>query len=158
MTSFGPPDTFGKVTFCDDIRQEIDGKITLVGCYGADIVVNSTFPVVIPKLGIFVQFWDLLESPREPMRLEILFPGDPDEKPSVVVELPVVETPLVENPEVPNDEDSRRGIGMNMVMSPVAMQSIGRIRVQIKKGDDIYRIGRIKVVNGINTQKSENNP
>ena len=40
--------------FCDDIRQEIGGKITLVGIYADDLILES-FPLVVSKLGISVK-------------------------------------------------------------------------------------------------------
>lgn len=35
--------------FCDDIREEVSGKMTLVGVYGPNLLVQS-FPAKIPKL------------------------------------------------------------------------------------------------------------
>lgn len=35
--------------FCDDARHEVNGKVTLVGCYGPDMLIGS-FPAVLPKL------------------------------------------------------------------------------------------------------------
>jgi hypothetical protein len=40
------------VIVCDDIRQEISGKVTLVGCYSGSLVLNG-FPLVVP-LGVFI--------------------------------------------------------------------------------------------------------
>lgn len=37
------------VIFCDDIRQEVGNKLSLMGIYGANLVVPS-FPTVLPKL------------------------------------------------------------------------------------------------------------
>lgn len=37
--------------FCDDIRQEINGKFTLVGCYNSQLLV-SDFPFTLPRLAI----------------------------------------------------------------------------------------------------------
>lgn len=35
--------------FCDDIRQEVGNKVTLVGCYGNELQTNS-LPTVLPKI------------------------------------------------------------------------------------------------------------
>lgn len=37
--------------FCDDIREEVLGKRSLIGCYGSNMIV-SEFPVTLPKLCI----------------------------------------------------------------------------------------------------------
>ena len=35
--------------FCDDFRQEIGNKFSLMGCYGTDLYVPQ-FPITLPKL------------------------------------------------------------------------------------------------------------
>jgi hypothetical protein len=40
-------------TYCDDIRYELGGKYSLIGCYKQDLIV-SKMPIVIPKLCISV--------------------------------------------------------------------------------------------------------
>lgn len=42
---------------CDDVRQEITGKTTIIGIYGADIIVPQT-PMVLPQLCIITK-WDI---------------------------------------------------------------------------------------------------
>lgn len=42
------------VIYCDDIREEFDGKRTFVGVYNAELIVNKT-PSFIPKLVIHVE-------------------------------------------------------------------------------------------------------
>lgn len=44
--SFEP---FMWVTFCDDVRQEVGNKYSMMGIYGSNLIVPS-FPTVLPKL------------------------------------------------------------------------------------------------------------
>lgn len=37
------------VTFCDDIRQEVGNKTSLIGCYQGELIVESA-PTALPKL------------------------------------------------------------------------------------------------------------
>jgi hypothetical protein len=46
--------------FCDDVRQEIGNKFSLMGCYGTDLYVPA-FPFTLPKLCAFVH----VRTPRE---------------------------------------------------------------------------------------------
>ena len=46
--------------FCDDVRQEIGNKFSLMGCYGSDLYVPA-FPITLPKLCVFV----IARTPRE---------------------------------------------------------------------------------------------
>jgi len=43
-----PP--FGITIFCDDIRNEIGGKISMIGCYTGDMLISAVPPVAIPIL------------------------------------------------------------------------------------------------------------
>ena len=49
---------------CDDVRQEEGGKVTLVGCYGRWILVDSTarFPVLLPKLCFFFRVANVADA------------------------------------------------------------------------------------------------
>lgn len=40
--------------FCDDIRQELTGKLTIVGCYSGEMFVPS-FPFKVPKICVHFQ-------------------------------------------------------------------------------------------------------
>ncbi|WP_189994763.1 DUF6941 family protein [Thalassobaculum fulvum] len=45
---------FLDVLFCDDVRQEIGDKTTLVGIYKQELIVDS-FPATLPRLAIVVR-------------------------------------------------------------------------------------------------------
>ena len=45
---------YGLTIFCDDIRQEVNGKLTLVGCYGSDLHILGTYPAVLPTLAAHI--------------------------------------------------------------------------------------------------------
>lgn len=152
---YGPSETFGRVTFCDDIRNEVDGKTTLVGCYGADMVFPTPFPVLLPKLGLAVQFAEKADSKSGPLKLEIFFPGDPENTPSISADLPPIEIVPTSDELAQRDDDSRKMILFNLVMSPANILSEGQIRVRIVRGDDIFRIGRIRVSTSGSNLKSE---
>jgi hypothetical protein len=39
----------GYSIFCDDIRNEVGGKLSFIGCYNAVMFVPSQFPCLLPK-------------------------------------------------------------------------------------------------------------
>lgn len=45
---------YGTTVFCDDIRREINGKLTLVGCYGSELNFSSSAPGVLPTFAALV--------------------------------------------------------------------------------------------------------
>jgi len=57
--------------FCDDVRQEIGNKFSLMGCYGTDLYVPS-FPITLPKLCAFVHVRTPREQPFERLTLRLV--------------------------------------------------------------------------------------
>tara|TARA_R110002110_G_scaffold137735_1_gene323069 strand:+ start:4655 stop:5131 length:477 start_codon:yes stop_codon:yes gene_type:complete len=47
-------EAYGITVFCDDIRHEINGKMTLVGCYSAELNFSGPPPGFLPNFSAFV--------------------------------------------------------------------------------------------------------
>ncbi len=61
--------------FCDDVRQEIGNKFSLMGCYGTDLYVPA-FPITLPKLCVFVHVRTPRERPFERLTLRLVRGGE----------------------------------------------------------------------------------
>lgn len=48
--------------YCDDIRTETSGKITIVGAYGSELMVEE-FPALLPQLAIYLTIWTPTANP-----------------------------------------------------------------------------------------------
>ena len=57
--------------FCDDFRQEIGNKFSLMGCYGTDLYVPQ-FPITLPKLCVFVYVRTPKENPFGNLTLKVM--------------------------------------------------------------------------------------
>ena len=57
--------------FCDDIRQEVSGKHTLVGVYSGGLFVQN-FPAMIASLSIFVRFMTAAKSTPESLSVRVV--------------------------------------------------------------------------------------
>jgi hypothetical protein len=57
--------------FCDDVRQEIGGKFSLIGCYSGAIQVHP-MPSVLPKLCVLVKVYTPIERPFEKLVIRLL--------------------------------------------------------------------------------------
>lgn len=85
------PDCFGYSLFCDDIRQEIGGKISLIGIYSGKMFISTPLPTNLPKFGMILS---LCRTPQHitahpgNVTLTVRFPSDPEDKPSIVAEIP----------------------------------------------------------------------
>lgn len=43
---------FGMAFFCEDIREELGGKVSYMGIFGQDMVIQGAKPALMPKLSI----------------------------------------------------------------------------------------------------------
>lgn len=76
--------------FCDDIRDEIDGKVTLVGCYMGSLGV-SKFPAIIPKLCAYVRL--LAPKDREFTQVRLIVRRDDEVIIDGLLEAPIEDVP-----------------------------------------------------------------
>lgn len=51
-------------TFCDDIRHEINGKVSLIGCYSGLMFV-PVFPATLPRLCVYIYLSTPNDQPFE---------------------------------------------------------------------------------------------
>ena len=57
--------------FCDDIRQEIGGKLSYIGVYGGQMFVPS-FPITLPKLCLAMSMITPVDTPFRKLAMRIL--------------------------------------------------------------------------------------
>ena len=117
----------GYTIFCDDIREEIGGKISLIGVYQYKKISSATFPVVIPKLCILVNYQPVRANYQGDMIINIFLPGDDEGRPTV--------TQVVEKPNLDMIEERVNFIPHIMAsfaFSPLVIETSGCIRVFIE--------------------------
>jgi hypothetical protein len=134
---------YGVTTFCDDIRDEVCVKKTLVGVYGAELLLYSDFPAILPKFGIFVQLR------FEPVTvtsatLHIYFPGK--EAPLITQQLPI---PPVENTNTVEYTDKEvtptMSANYSLILSPVELENEGLIKVRAEINGQIIKAGTLSI-------------
>lgn len=104
-----------KTILCDDVRQEVGGKMSLMGIYSKDIVVNKV-PTILPFINLVVMFEDLKE---------------PFEKLFVTIVLPKSDPIKVSYPSPP---DLKKGQDVNLVLglSPFQLNHTGKAKFEIR--------------------------
>lgn len=147
MSDISWPTPFGYTIFCDDIRYEIDGKQSFIGIYASEMIFSIPFPATLPKLGLSVKYYEKFGESTEPVHLEIYLPGDSDDNPTVRSEFDYKQMRSMPQTKAEDGIDSRIGAVMNAVLSPVHFTQEGYIKVRARRGDDIIRLGSLKVVN-----------
>lgn len=66
-----PETRYVTVQFCDDIRQEVGNKYSLVGCYGPSMLLSAV-PVVLSKLCAFVRIYTPVNRPFAKLSIRVL--------------------------------------------------------------------------------------
>lgn len=138
---------YGYCTFCEDIRQEMNGKQTYVGVVvGTDLNIQGVLPAGIGKFSIFATFRQRLTDGLGPVVFEVHMPGDEDDKPSARMEFSI--TDIIANlPAVaPDIDDPFLGIGLGFEFNPLLIKQEGRIQVSAFKAGKRYKLGSLRVI------------
>jgi hypothetical protein len=136
-------DRRGYTIFCDDIRREVGGKMTLVGIYRSEMVIHADLPIVLPKLGLAILVQSPIDRPLDRLKLLIYMPGD-TESPSVTAEL-VAPQAFLRFRETAEDKDAWITLNTELVLSPVEVKQEGYIRARVETEGEIIRIGSLRV-------------
>ena len=119
-------DRFVSVQFCDDIRQEIGNKFSLIGCYGPLIQVHP-LPALMPKLCASIKVYTPIERPFGKCVVRILR-GD-----ATVAELPFANESASPHPVV---EGARWQVAIAMIlMAPFPVETACTLRVEVETDD-----------------------
>jgi hypothetical protein len=135
------PDFFGYSIFCDDIRQEIDGKVTYVGVYSGAMAIRAKLPIVLPKFCIGIVFAQRRPLFTPDIGIRIFVPGDSDEKASIEAQF----SGPFELPEEKTAEATMVRMTANVVFSPFPINNAGAIKVRILRNDLLHRLGTLSV-------------
>jgi len=64
-------DRYLTVTFCDDIRHEVGNKMSLIGCYQGELMVE-TAPTALPKLCALIAATTLKVKPFKTLTIRVI--------------------------------------------------------------------------------------
>jgi hypothetical protein len=148
MKSIDWPTPFGYTLFCDDIRQEIGGKVTLVGLYSSDLIVFSDLPVTLPKIALSVSYFEVRGESEESLELRVYLPGDSDDTPTLRSTIADELLDKLRKLDIPADvlaENPRVGLNLHIGFSPITLTQEGWIRVRMIRGQDEIRIGSLRI-------------
>jgi hypothetical protein len=121
---------FISTQFCDDIRQEVGNKWSLIGCYGPTIQVDP-MPSVLPKLCAMVKVCTMADRPFEKLAVRLVR----DDKP--VAEITFSPEGLSSSPiGAPPDAELRISLAM-FVLSPFPVDAPFRLAVEAETEEGI---------------------
>ena len=141
---------YGYSVFCDDIRNEVGGKLSFIGCYNGVIFVPPRFPLVFPKLCVHFHIVSPASMPYSSILARCYIPGRV---------APFVEEPL----EAPSLEEQRDlaeqlepGVPAprlivasgSFIFAPIEIREPGVIRMRaiIDGAEEEIKLGSLRVV------------
>jgi hypothetical protein len=142
---------FGYSLFCDDVRQEVGGKLSYIGVYFGVMFVQS-FPVTFPKFVVSVTF---CEPPEMTVKrtwavpIRVFIPGYDD--PVATAEIPPASEQNIDaalKSDLPPDPDVPKMMmgQVAFAMTPLVLGEPGRIKVRAFYSDDlIIRMGSLRI-------------
>ncbi|WP_141701258.1 hypothetical protein [Methyloceanibacter methanicus] len=138
---------YGNTLFCDDIRQEVGGKFSLMGVFADHLVINSSpptgdDPVVLSKIAVSSIIVVPHEYPSYSLgRLRVSLYGGEKSEPEVLFERELPKRDF----ETPPRGDISKFVA-NIVMSPVVFSSSNSsIKVRAYLDDIEIRLGVLRV-------------
>lgn len=133
------PSRYGVVQFCDDIRQEIGNKFSLMGCY-ADSLITNSLPIVFPKLCAQVKLFTPAAKPFERLTVRAILENE------LLGELSVGE--LRAGPFVSADGLRARYITamLNFVFATLAVEKPSRLRIEAETEEGVFPVGSLLII------------
>lgn len=127
-----------ETVFCDDIREETSGKLSLIGVYTGQLLVRN-FPSTLPKLCILIRVVTQASEPVQSLTLRIL----KDEE--TFAELPVRQNQLAGTSQASEDEEDDGKLQVTqclLVFSPFAVEKPCTLRIRaITESEELAGLG-----------------
>jgi hypothetical protein len=146
MRTLDSPDAFGWTIFCDDIRQELGGKLSLIGSYSETMYVHGDFPFLLSKFAMLVTSMQQ-HSALVPIKgFGVFLPGDEGE-PSIFSTEGI--EPMRKAMEEARDnpkKDAMFAARATIILSPFIIDRPGWLRVRTVRDDDtVIKCGSIHI-------------
>jgi hypothetical protein len=143
MSVFSPATPYGYTIFCDDIRQEANGKWIYIGVYSAEMIIFGVPPMLLPT---FVAATTYRERPGEsdvPVKIKMFVPGS--DCAAVELDVPVAVMRSAQFSTETEGEDRIFSAIVPIRLSPLLLRQGGLIKIRAYRGDDEIRLGALLV-------------
>jgi hypothetical protein len=144
VTIFVPRSPFGYTIFCDDVRQENNGKFLYIGVYTTEMIIYGQPPGLLPTFAAIVHYAERADEQGDDIiSLKMFVPG----MDQPISELPVDPAAMKSVPLPPPLEVEDRIIRASIPLkfSPFVIPQEGLIKVRAYRGEDEIRLGTLQV-------------
>jgi hypothetical protein len=139
------PDAWGFSLFCDDLRNEIGGKISIMGVYGPDMVFQEQFPLVLTKFAILIKYYERPGAFKDDIIFQIYMPGDVKGSPAITNVFKRDPTISSLSPTYDLDEDQAKVFNLTLpfMFSTLPVPKEGFIKVRAVCGGITTNLGSL---------------
>ena len=120
--------------FCDDIRQEIGNKYSLMGCYGDEMVIDK-LPAVLPKLCAQIK----VLTPADRPFIRLLVRATINGETAAEIEMPVPRIDEKVSEKARTSETGRLSMVAIMAISPLPITEPCKVRIEAETEDGIIK-------------------
>lgn len=138
------PEILATAIFCDDVREEMGNKHSLMGIYGDNISVPA-FPGAMTKFAIYVRIHLPIDFEPYEMKLFLSYPNG-DRTLMNTIEKSMVRKSLKDAKASGN---IIAGIYSIQIAAPFPVSEQGRIYVELEVESDILKLGSINFIQSI---------
>jgi hypothetical protein len=134
--------------FCDDIRQEVGNKTSLMGCYSGELLVEQ-LPAALPKLCAQVKIFTPHDKPFERLVVRAFLDAD------LIGEL---EVPVEQASRVMRLTDpmaARFVVGAIMTFAPFIVEREGAVRIEAETEEGALKGGRLRLLLAENYRRAQ---
>lgn len=131
-------DRYVAVYFCDDVRQEVGNKFSLMGCYSGDLLVEK-LPAALPKLCAEVRVVTSIERPLEKAVIRAYINDE------VLAELELPVQDAKQSLPVPDEFCTRLTMRAIMNFTPFLIEKEGVLRIDVETEDGVLKGGRLRL-------------
>jgi hypothetical protein len=138
------------VIYADDLRQEIGGKITIIGMYQSQMLVEA-FPITLPKLAVLITAVTPVDQPFGEFSLQLM--KDDEILQSLDLDLTDEETV---GPSTIQEGATTREFNFANIISPLQLDGPCKLRVRLQTESGIIssRPLMIKATQCVATQQT----
>jgi hypothetical protein len=139
-----PEARFAHCLFCDDVRQEVGGKLSYMGIYGSDMIfppgATPGIPILVQKLIVVV--WIVSDIDDKPTKAAFVIYGPPNRTEIARIEVdPSMLAPI----QISKDARKHRLQGVLPLLN-IVFDNAGIIEVSVETERETILAGRLKIV------------
>lgn len=140
---------FAICLFCDDIRTEVNGKRSLIGCYGSELIVPE-LPMTLPRLCIVVMATCFFNDPVKTLSISVKYDdfNTAFDMPSEFIENIMRDMKSSfdkERADFEGDEAPKVRLTSQIILSPLQINTEGRLVVHATTEREQVRAGSIRI-------------